>query len=253
MFTREETERYARHIVLRDVGGPGQQKLATARVLVVGAGGTGSPVLQYLAAAGIGTLGIVDDDRVSLSNLQRQVIHSTDDIGRPKVESAADAIHRLNPHVTVEPYRLRLDGENVDGIVAGYDVVVDAVDDFPTRFLLAEVCAAARRPLVSGGVEQFYGWLTVLKPWERGPDGSRNPRFADFMRVPEAGRVATCAQVGILGVVPGVLGSLAATEVLKLILGIGEPLVRRMLTIDLLGADFEIVEIAGEPENGTPP
>ncbi len=252
MFSREETERYARHIVLRDVGGPGQQKLKAARVLVVGAGGLGSPALLYLAAAGIGTLGIVDDDVVSLSNLQRQVIHATADVGRPKVESAAAAIRGLNPHVEVRSHPVRLDEGNVGGIVEGWDVVVDGVDNFPTRFLLADACAARKVPLVTAGVQEFWGWLTVLKPWETGPDGMPNPGLHDLLRVPEEGRVATCAQVGILGVVPGVLGTLAATEVLKLILGLGEPLVRRMLNVDLLDMDFaveptEVEAIAGVP------
>ncbi|NLH83023.1 MAG: HesA/MoeB/ThiF family protein [Phyllobacteriaceae bacterium] len=250
MFSAEETERYARHIVLADVGGPGQQKFAAARVLVVGAGGLGSPILQYLAAAGIGTLGIVDDDRVSLSNLQRQVIHRTEDVGRPKVESASDAILRLNPHVAVVPFPVRLSPDNVEAIVADFDVVVDGVDNFETRFVLADACEALGKPLVTGGVLSFYGWLTVVAPHLRGADGTANPRLRDVLRVPEGGRAVTCAEIGILGVVPGVLGTLAATEVLKLVAGIGEPLFRRMLNVDLRDASFDVVDYEREDRSG---
>lgn len=246
MFSAEETERYARHIVLADVGGPGQQKFKAARVLVVGAGGLGSPIIQYLAAAGIGTLGIVDDDRVSLSNLQRQVIHRTEDVGRPKVESARDAVARLNPHVAVETFPVRLVPDNVEAIVAGFDVVVDGVDNFETRFLLADACETLGKPLVTGGVLSFYGWLTVVAPHENGADGVANPRLRDVLRMPEGGRAVTCAEIGILGVVPGVLGTLAATEVLKLVAGIGEPLIRRMLNVDLRDASFDVVDYGRE-------
>lgn len=253
MLTSEETERYARHIVLRDVGGPGQQKMKAARVLVVGAGGLGSPVLQYLAAAGIGTIGIADDDRVSLSNLQRQVVHRTADVGRLKVESAADAIARLNPHVVVEPHALRLDAGNVAAIVAGYDVVVDGVDDWDTRFVVADACEAARVPLVSAGVLTFYGWVTVLKPWEIGADGVAHPAIRHVLRRPRDGRLRTCAEVGILGVVPGVVGTLVATEVLKLVTGVGEPLVRRLLNVDLHDASFDVVDYERDPDEETAP
>ncbi len=249
-FDTDETERYARHIVLHDVGGPGQQRFKTARVLVVGAGGLGSPVLLYLAAAGIGTIGIVDDDRVSLSNLQRQVIHRTVDVGRPKTESAAEAIARLNPHVSVETFPFRLDPTNVTDVVGRFDVVVDGVDNFETRFFLADACAAARKPLVSAGVLTFYGWVTVLKPWEIGPDGRANPGVRDVLRVPDDGRMQTCAEVGILGVVPGVLGTLAATEVLKLVADIGEPLVRRLLSVDLRDMSFDTLDYEGAAEEG---
>lgn len=236
----DEIQRYARHIVLRDVGGPGQAKLKAARVLVIGAGGLGAPILSYLAAAGIGTLGIVDDDTVSVSNLQRQVIHGTPDIGRPKVDSARDAIQRLNPHVTVEGHALRLDADNAAALVAGYDIVVDGSDTFATRFAVADACAALRRPLVTAAVLAVYGTLTVLTPYAWGPDGRRLPRLADIVRRPRA-EPAGCAQIGILGVVPGVLGTLAAAEVLKLILGLGEPLIGRLLAVDLTDMSFEIV------------
>jgi adenylyltransferase/sulfurtransferase len=245
MLTPEETQRYARHIVLRDVGGPGQAKLKAARVLVIGAGGLGAPILSYLAAAGIGTLGIVDDDTVSLSNLQRQVIHGTPDIGRPKVDSARDAIARINPHVTVRPYQMRLTAENAPALVADYDVVVDGCDNFATRFAAAAACASARRPLVSAAVLAFYGTLTVLTPYATGPDGRPLPGLADVVRRPR-NEPAGCAQIGILGVVPGVLGTLAAAEVLKLILGLGEPLIGKLLSVDLTDMSFETLPYGGE-------
>jgi molybdopterin-synthase adenylyltransferase len=245
VLTSEETERYARHIVLRDVGGPGQQKIKAARVLVNGAGGIGSPVLEYLAAAGVGTLGIVDDDRVALSNLQRQVIHGTADIGRLKVESARDAIVRLNPNVAVEPHAVRLTAENARAIAAAYDVVVDGTDNFPTRFVIADACAAERKPLVTAAVSTFYGTLTVLVPYETGPDGAPNPGLRDIMTEPDDRGVPTCAEIGILGAVPGVLGTLAASEVLKLVTGVGTPLVRRMLAIDLRDMSIDILAYQG--------
>ena len=248
-FDADETERYARHIVLRDVGGPGQQKFKAARVLVIGAGGLGAPVLLYLAAAGIGTLGIVDDDRVALSNLQRQVIHRTADVGRPKVESAAESIERLNPHVVVEPFALRLNAANAADLIARFDIVVDGTDNFETRFVVADACAAARKPLVAAGVISFYGWLTVLEPWRTGPDGAPNPGLRDMLRQPPEGRAQTCAEFGILGVVPGVLGTLAATEVLKLVAGLGQPLVRRLLNVDLRDMSFDIVDYAAAAAN----
>lgn len=251
MFTPEETQRYARHIILHEVGGPGQQKFKAARVLIIGAGGLGSPIIQYLAAAGIGTLGIVDDDRVSLSNLQRQIVHRTADIGRLKVESAADAVARLNPNIVVEPFAQRLTDENARDIVSGFDIVVDGVDNYETRFIVADVCEDLRKPLVTAGVLAFYGWLTVLKPWETAPDGASNPGLRHILRRPEAGSAPTCAEVGILGVVPGVLGTLAATEVLKIVAGVGEPLVRRMLNVDLRDMSFDLVDYEGDPRPET--
>jgi len=241
VLTSEETERYARQIVLPEVGGPGQQRIKAARVLVNGAGGLGSPVLAYLTAAGVGTLGIVDHDRVARSNLQRQVIHGTPDIGRLKVESARDAIARLNPNVAVEPHAVRLTPKNARAIVAAYDVVVDATDNFPTRFAIADACAAERKPLVTAAVLTFYGTVTVLKPYETGPDGAPNPGLRGIMTEPDDSVVPTCAEFGILGTVPGVLGSLAATEVLKIITGVGTPLVRRMLTLDLRDMSFDVL------------
>ncbi|WP_075216524.1 molybdopterin-synthase adenylyltransferase MoeB [Mongoliimonas terrestris] len=237
-----EIERYARHIILREVGGPGQQRLKAARVLVVGAGGLGAPAIQYLAAAGVGTLGLVDDDTVSLSNLQRQVIHATDTVGRPKVESAAAAVAALNPHVVVEAHGVRLTEANAGDLVRRYDVVVDGSDNFATRYLLADTCASERRPLVSGAIGTFDGSLTVLMPYAADADGRPNPHYRDlFPEPPPAGTVPTCAEAGVIGALPGIVGSLQAMEVIKLVCGIGEPLVGRLLLIDALSMRFETV------------
>ncbi|WP_187969319.1 molybdopterin-synthase adenylyltransferase MoeB [Aquibium microcysteis] len=241
-LSTEELQRYARHIVLPEIGGPGQQKLKRARVLVVGAGGLGAPVLQYLAAAGVGTLGIVDDDTVSLSNLQRQVIHETASVGRPKVESAADTIGRINPHVAVEIHRMRLDAGNAASLVAAYDVVIDGSDNFDTRYTVADACAAAARPLVAAAVGRFDGSLTVLKPYETGADGAAYPSYRDlFPEPPPAGLVPSCAEAGVLGALTGVMGTLQAMEAIKLVAGIGEPLVGRILLYDALGARFDVM------------
>ena len=241
-FSDEELERYARHIVLPEIGGAGQQKLKRARVLVLGAGGLGSPVLQYLAAAGVGTIGIVDDDRVSLSNLQRQVIHSTGSVGRSKVESAAEAIRRLNPHVTVETHALRLTEENAGPIVSRYDIAVDGSDNFAARYILADACEAARIPLVTAAVGRFDGSVTVLKTYEQSQDGRPNPSYRDlFPTPPPEGLVPSCAEAGIVGALVGVIGTLEAMEAIKLITGSGEPLVGRLLLYDGLSARFETI------------
>ena len=238
----EELERYARHIVLPEIGGPGQQKLKRARVLVVGAGGLGAPVLQYLAAAGVGTLGIVDDDVVSLSNLQRQVIHDTGAVGTPKIESAASTIARINPHVKIEPHNVRLTEENVSFLVGGYDIAVDGSDNFATRYAVADACAERARPLVSGAVGRFDGSVTVLKPFETGPDGTLNPGYRDlFPEPPPPELVPSCAVAGVLGALTGVIGTIMAMETIKLAAGIGEPLVGRLLLYDSLGARFDTV------------
>ncbi|WP_328838802.1 molybdopterin-synthase adenylyltransferase MoeB [Methylobrevis albus] len=237
-----EIARYARHIVLRDIGGPGQQKLKAARVLIVGAGGLGAPAIQYLAAAGVGTLGLVDDDDVSLSNLQRQVIHDTAAIGRPKVESAAEAVVRINPHVAVETHAVRLDAGNAAALVAAYDVVVDGSDNFSTRYLLADTAAAVGRPLVTAAIGTFDGSLTVLMPYATGDDGRPNPGYRDlFPAPPPPGTVPTCAEAGVVGALPGIMGSLQAMEVIKLVCGIGEPLVGRLLLVDTLRMRFETI------------
>jgi molybdopterin/thiamine biosynthesis adenylyltransferase len=238
----EELERYARHIVLAEIGGPGQQKLKRARVLVIGAGGLGAPVLSYLAAAGVGTLGIVDDDTVSLSNLQRQIIHGTGNIGQTKAASASAAIERLNPHVTVETHTLRLTENNARDLVAAYDVVVDGSDNFAARYAAADACAAERRPLVTASVGRFDGTLTVLMPYANDAEGRPNPSYRDLYPVPPPeGMVPSCAQAGVLGVLTGVLGTLEAMEVIKLVTGVGEPLIGRLLLYDSLATRFETI------------
>jgi molybdopterin/thiamine biosynthesis adenylyltransferase len=237
-----EIARYARHIVLPEIGGPGQQKLKAARVLVIGAGGLGAPALQYLAAAGVGTLGVVDDDVVSLSNLQRQVIHATADIGRPKVESAAAAIDALNPHVKVMTHALRLDAENADALMRLYDLVIDGSDNFDTRYLAADTAAAAGVALVTGAVGRFDGSVTVLKPYETDAEGHPNPSYRDlFPEPPPPGTVPSCAEAGVLGALTGVIGTLQAMEAIKLVTGIGEPLVGRLLLYDALAARFNTI------------
>jgi len=241
-LTPEEVERYARHIVLPEIGGAGQQKLKRARALIIGAGGLGAPLLQYLAAAGVGTLGVVDDDLVSLSNLQRQVIHGTDAIGHSKLESAAATIHRINPNVSVELHNVRIDGSNAADLVAQYDVVADGSDNFETRYAVADACAAAGRPLVHAAVGRFDGQLTVLAPYENGPDGQRNPSYRDlFPEPPPTGLVPSCAEAGVLGALTGVIGTLQAMEVIKLVAGIGEPLFGRLLLYDALAARFDTI------------
>jgi molybdopterin-synthase adenylyltransferase len=250
MLTAEELERYARHIVLREVGGPGQAALKAARVLVVGAGGLGAPLLLYLAAAGVGTLGIVDDDTVSLSNLQRQVIHATPDIGRPKVESASDVIRRLNPHVSIEAHAIRLAAGNALDLIGRYDIVADGSDNFSTRYLVSDACYFAERPLVTAAVGPFDGTLTTLRPHERGAGGKPNPTYRClFPEPPPPGTVPACAEAGILGALPGVLGSLMAFEVIREIVGFGEGLVGRLLMIDALAMRFETLSYAWDPAN----
>jgi adenylyltransferase/sulfurtransferase len=246
----EEIERYARHIVLREVGGPGQAKLKRARVLVVGAGGLGAPLLLYLAAAGVGTLGVVDDDKVSLSNLQRQVIHGTPDLDARKVESAAAAIRKLNPHVDVVPHAERLTAKNAMAIVGGYDIVADGSDNFATRYLVADACYFAAKPLVTAAVGTFDGTLTTIRAHERGADGSRNPTYRClFPEPPPPGTVPACSEAGILGALPGILGSMMALEVIREIVGFGEGLVGRLLMVDARAMRFETVRYAWDPDN----
>ena len=241
-FSPQELERYARHIVLPEIGGPGQQRIKRARVLVVGAGGLGAPVLQYLAAAGVGTLGIVDDDTVSLSNLQRQVIHDTDAVGKTKLDSATTAVGRINPTVGVEAHHMRLDAGNARQLIARYDIVADGSDNFETRYAVADACAEEERPLVHAAVGRFDGNITVLKPYETGPDGTRNPSYRDlFPEPPPAGLVPSCAEAGVIGALTGVIGTLQAVEIIKLVVGIGEPLVGRLLLYDALAARFDTI------------
>ena len=249
MLSSAEIERYARHIVLREVGGPGQGKLKAARVLVVGAGGLGAPLIQYLAAAGVGEIAVADDDVVSLSNLQRQVLHGTPDIGRLKVDSAVDAAARLNPHVRVVPLATRLSPENAEALVAAYDVVADGSDNFATRYLVSDACCRAARPLVTAAVGTFDGSLTTLRPFES-REGRRNPTYRCLFPTPPApGSVPACAEAGVLGALTGVLGSLMALEVMREIVGFGDGLVGRLLLVDALSMRFETLTYAWDPDN----
>jgi len=256
-LTREEIERYKRHLVLREVGGQGQQRLKAARVLVVGAGGLGSPLIMYLAAAGVGTIGVVDDDRVSLDNLQRQIVHDTPHVGVPKVASASEAVGRLNPHVRVEAHEMRIDAGNALDLVSRYDIVADGSDNFATRYLVSDACYLARRTLVFAAVGPFDGYVTTFKPHEKGPDGEPYPSYRClFPEAPPPGTVANCAEVGVLGAAVGVIGTLQATEVLKEILGIGEGLAGRLLLWDARSARFTEIKVAWDPANplsGTSP
>jgi molybdopterin/thiamine biosynthesis adenylyltransferase len=250
MLNSDELERYARHIVLREVGGPGQAALKRARVLVIGAGGLGAPVLLYLAAAGVGTLGIIDDDAVALSNLQRQVIHGTPEIGTPKVASAAAAIARLNPHVAVETHATRLTADNALALLGKYDLVADGSDNFTTRYMVSDACYLARRPLVTAAVGSFDGTLTTIRAHDRAADGAPNPTYRClFPEPPPAGSVPACAEAGILGALTGVLGSMMALEVIREIVGFGEGLVGRLLMVDARSMRFETLTYSWDPAN----
>ncbi len=246
----EEVERYARHIVLHGVGGPGQQKLKAARVLSIGAGGLGSPFIQYLAAAGVGTIGIVDDDTVSLSNLQRQVLHGTPDIGRMKTDSAADAAARINPHVNIVKHPFRLDAAGAPALLAQYDVIGDGSDNFETRYIVSDACFHARRPLITAAVGEFDGSITTLRPFETGKDGKPNPTYRClFPEAPPAGSIPACAQAGILGALTGIAGAMMALEVIREIVGFGESLVGRILLMDTRSMRFETMSYAWDPQN----
>ena len=250
MLSPAELERYARHIVMQEIGGAGQQKLKNARVLVIGAGGLGAPVLQYLAAAGIGTLGIVDDDTVSLSNLQRQVIHDTDQLSEPKVASAAEAIARLNPNVEVKPYPTRIDGQNAMALVSDYDLVVDGSDNFDTRYLVSDVCFFAQKPLVTAAVGQFDGSITTLRPFESNEIGDQNPTYRClFPQKPRDGLLPTCSEAGVLGALTGIIGAMQAMEVIKELTGTGEGLVGRMMMFDARSFRMETIRYKRSPKN----
>jgi molybdopterin/thiamine biosynthesis adenylyltransferase len=250
----EEIERYARQIVLRGVGGPGQNKLKAARVMAIGAGGLGSPLLQYLAGAGVGEIAIVDDDIVSLSNLHRQVLHGTADVGRLKVDSAQEALGRLNPHVRIEKIVARLDQTNARALVAGYDVIVDGSDNFATRYAVSDACFFEGRPLVSAAIGEFDGSLTTLKPYQRNGEGAPNPTYRClFPEAPPPGTTPSCAEAGVLGALGGVLGSLMALEVIREIVGgFGgdDPgLVGRLLLVDVRAMRFETLTYAWDENN----
>ena len=250
MLSADELERYARHIVLREVGGPGQLALKEASVLVVGAGGLGAPALMHLAAAGVGQLGVVDDDIVSLSNLQRQIIHTTPDIGRPKVDSAAQQIHALNPHVAFAAHGTRLNADNAMSLIGGYDLVLDGSDNFATRYLVADACYFAKKPLVTAALGTFDGTLTTIRAYERGADGKPNPTYRClFPEPPPPGTVPACAEAGVLGALAGVVGSMMALEVIREIVGFGEGLVGRLVMLDARAMRFETLRYAWDPAN----
>src|ERR1700751_790730 len=241
-LTAEQRDRYSRHLLLPEVGQEGQQKLLDAKVLLLGAGGLGSPAALYLAAAGVGTLGIVDNDVVDVSNLQRQVIHSSESVGVPKVDSAEETINALNPDVKVEKYPVRLGPENIMEIISGYDIVVDGLDNFPTRYLLNDASVRLKIPVVSAAILGFEGQLSVFKPYE-------GPCYRClFPEPPPAELAPSCGANGVLGVLPGTMGLLQATEVIKLIIGAGEPLVGRLLLYEALGATFTELKVRPDPE-----
>ncbi len=241
-FSEDEIARYSRHILLSEVGGTGQARLRAARVLVVGAGGLGSPALLYLAAAGVGTIGLIDDDRVELSNLQRQIAHTTARVGQAKVASAAEAARAINPAVAIETHEARLNAANALELIGGYDLVCDGSDNFETRFLVADACVLARRTLVSAAVLRFDGQLSVFKPHVGGPCYRCLHPAA-----PPPGLVPSCSEAGILGAVTGVMGTLQATEALKEIVGIGESLSGRLLIWDALSARMRTVRLPRDP------
>src|ERR1700744_2061726 len=250
MLSADELERYARHIVLREVGGPGQLALKEAAVLVIGAGGLGAPALMYLAAAGVGTVGVVDDDHVSLSNLQRQIIHTTPDIGRRKADTAAERIHALNPHVRFAAHATRLKAANAMELIGGYDLVLDGSDNFETRYLVSDACFLAGVPLITASLGTFDGSLTTIRAHEKNADGEFNPTYRClFPEPPPPGTVPTCEEAGVLGALAGVMGSLMALEVIRAVVGFGDSLVGRLLMIDARAMRFETLDYQRDPSN----
>jgi adenylyltransferase/sulfurtransferase len=240
-FSEEQIRRYSRHIILPEVGGKGQRKLLNSSVLLVGAGGLGSPVALYLAAAGIGRLGIIDGDVVDMSNLQRQILHHVDDVGRPKVQSAVESIARINPDVKVEPFQAVLSSDNAKEIISQYDLVVNGCDNFPTRYLVNDCCVFLKKPLVDGSIFKFEGQVTVFVP------GQGCYRCL-YPAPPPPGLVPSCQEAGVLGVLCGIIGSLQAIEAIKLLLGIGDSLAGRLLFVDSLGMEFRQVKVRRDPE-----
>ena len=243
-FTDDQVERYARHILLPEVGGTGQAKLLGARVLVVGAGGLGSPLILYLAAAGVGTIGVIDDDVVDLSNLQRQVVHETASIGTPKVESARHSVGRINPDIALIPHQFRLTVDNVAELIADYDLVIDGSDNFATRFLVNDACHFAAKTLVSGALLRFEGQVATFKSHL----GGDHPCYrCIFPTPPPPGLIPSCSEAGVLGALAGVVGSLQAIEVIKELLGIGDSLSGHLLIYDGLGTTFRKVKVRPDP------
>ncbi len=240
-FSEDQIRRYSRHIIIPDVGGKGQKKLLSSSILLLGMGGLGSPAALYLAAAGIGTLGLVDFDTVELSNLQRQIIHTTDDIGRQKVDSARETIRAINPDVSVREHKQKLVAANVMEIISEYDVIVDGADNFPTRFLLNDACVRAGKPVVYGAVFRFEGQASVF-------DATRGPCYRCLIHdMPPPGSVPSCQEAGVLGVLPGIIGLIQATEAIKLILDIGSPLIGRLMLFDAIDMDFQEMKMLKDP------
>jgi len=245
-FTEDQIQRYARHILLPDVGGEGQEKLLESKVLVIGAGGLGSPVLMYLAAAGVGTLGIIDDDQVELSNLQRQIVHATDNIGQDKVESAAKTLKAINPDVNVVTYKDRFGLGNALNLIADYDLVADGSDNFATRFLVNDAAYFARRPLVTGAILRFDGQLATFKNYPGGHEDGPCYRCI-FREPPPPGQIPSCSEAGVLGALCGTVGSLQATEVIKELLGIGDSMSGSLLVYDALATQFRRIKVKRDP------
>jgi len=241
VFTDDQVERYSRHIILREVGGKGQQKLLNGRVMIIGAGGLGSPAALYLAAAGVGTIGIADPDLVELSNLQRQIIHHTSDVGSLKVQSAREKIVSINPDVTVNCYHAWINAANIAGVIGDYDFVIDGTDNFAAKFLINDACVMAGKPYSHGGILQFIGQIMTVLP------GDSACYRCLFPSPPPPGAIPSCAEAGVIGVLPGVIGTLQATEAIKYLLGVGELLCDRMLIYDALGNDFSKVAVARNP------
>jgi adenylyltransferase/sulfurtransferase len=244
-LTDEDLDRYARHLVLREIGGVGQAKIRAARVLLIGAGGLGSPAALYLAAAGVGTLGLVDDDAVSLSNLQRQILFRSKDVGRPKVEAGAEALKALNPGVEIDLHPMRLGSENAAGLIARYDIVGDGSDNFETRFLLNDACFAAKKPLVSAAVTEFEGQLATYKAFDR--TGNYPCYRCLFPQPPAPGTMPNCSDTGVLGAAAGVMGALMALEILKEITGAGTGLAGKLLIYKALSAEFRTARLVPDP------
>ena len=245
-FSDAELDRYARHIILREVGGPGQKKLKDAKVLVVGAGGLGAPTLQYLAAAGVGTIGIIDDDAVSVSNLQRQVVFRDADVGRPKVQTASEALKAQNPFITIRPYERRLEENIAAELIADYDLVLDGTDNFDTRYLVNRACVAAGVPLISAAITQWEGQISLYHPAQDAPCYA-----CVFPKPPAAELVPTCAEAGVMGALPGVVGSMMAVEAIKWVTGAGQTLAGRLMIYDAAYAEVRVIAAKRRPDCGT--
>src|SRR6201990_3513089 len=250
MLSADELERYARHIVLHEVGGPGQQALKEASVLVICAGALGTPALMYRAAAGCVELGVVDDDQVSLSNLQRQIIHTTPDIGRRKADTAAERVHALNPHVAFAAHATRMTADNAMALIGGYDIVLDGSDNFETRYLVSDACFLAVRPLITAALGTFDGSLTTIRAHETNEQGEFNPTYRClFPEAPPPGTLPACGAAGVMGALAGVLGSMMALEAIREIVGFGDGLVGRLLMIDARAMRFETLRYGYDPDN----